>query len=226
MRTQCCQPPFGSIQCNDCPLTAPIFRLTKAETPRTDAICITPIMGGTVTEHKWDKLQALARSLERENAELRRKLEAVRELNDLRANESREAINRAETAERQLAEMLCIIHRDGGHYIQAHGVEKAYEDACIILHEWKVVPEQLAEERAALEIEQRRYSAAFAELQEERAATERANARYLAELERCQKEFERAEALQAKLDALMLEYCPEETTEEQKERWAHAQRKG
>lgn len=26
MKTQCCQPPQGSNQCNDCPLTVPMFR--------------------------------------------------------------------------------------------------------------------------------------------------------------------------------------------------------
>ena len=46
MRTQCCQPTFGSAQCNDCPLTAPLYRQQEeamtdrdkpaAETPRTD----------------------------------------------------------------------------------------------------------------------------------------------------------------------------------------------
>jgi hypothetical protein len=35
-------------------------------TPRTDAVCITPIMGEECTPHKWDQLQALARSLERD----------------------------------------------------------------------------------------------------------------------------------------------------------------
>lgn len=26
MRTQCCNPPMGSVQCNDCPLTVPVYR--------------------------------------------------------------------------------------------------------------------------------------------------------------------------------------------------------
>ena len=34
----------------------------------------------------------------------------------------------------------------------------------------------------------------------------------------------KADALQARIDALMLEYCPEEMTEAQKENWARHQR--
>lgn len=26
MKSQCCQPPQGSVRCTDCPLTAPLFR--------------------------------------------------------------------------------------------------------------------------------------------------------------------------------------------------------
>lgn len=38
-----------------------------------------------------------------------------------------------------LHEILCIIHRDGGHYIAEHGELKAYVDACEKLHRWKQV---------------------------------------------------------------------------------------
>lgn len=34
----------------------------------------------------------------------------------------------------------------------------------------------------------------------------------------------KCDALQAKIDALMLEYCPDEMTDEQKEEWARSQR--
>lgn len=34
-----------------------------------------------------------------------------------------------ESAEHPLKELLCIIHRDGGHYISQHGLEKASKDA-------------------------------------------------------------------------------------------------
>ena len=30
---------------------------------------------------------------------------------------------------RTLEDLLCIIHRDGGHYIAEYGIEKAYDDA-------------------------------------------------------------------------------------------------
>jgi len=36
-------------------------------------------------------------------------------------------------------ELLCITHRDGGHYIVEHGLQKAFEDACEKLHRWKQV---------------------------------------------------------------------------------------
>jgi selenocysteine lyase/cysteine desulfurase len=29
----------------------------------------------------------------------------------------------------RLGELLSVIHRDGGHYVQEHGIDKAYEDA-------------------------------------------------------------------------------------------------
>ena len=35
-----------------------------SRTPKTDAIRNTPVMGETVTEHKWDKMTEHARSLE------------------------------------------------------------------------------------------------------------------------------------------------------------------
>ena len=39
----------------------------------------------------------------------------------------------------KLIKMLCVIHRDGGHYIQKHGFQKAYDDAMEILHRWKFI---------------------------------------------------------------------------------------
>lgn len=38
-----------------------------------------------------------------------------------------------------------------------------------------------------------------------------------------QAETERADANQAKIDALMFEYCPDEMTDEQKHKWAISQ---
>jgi hypothetical protein len=45
---------------------------------------------------------------------------------------------------KELNELLCTIHRDGGQYIQEHGQAKAYADAVEKLNEWKFLPEQLA----------------------------------------------------------------------------------
>jgi hypothetical protein len=38
---------------------------------------------------------------------------------------------------RALMELLCIIHRDGGHYIQRHGMTKAVIDAELVLYQWR-----------------------------------------------------------------------------------------
>ena len=47
-------------------------------------------------------------------------------LNSVIETEVNEAV---EGAQHPLKELLCIIHRDGGHYITEHGLEKACEDA-------------------------------------------------------------------------------------------------
>ena len=36
--------------------------------------------------------------------------------------------------EHLLNELLAVIHRDGGHYVQEHGIEKAVEDAIILIN--------------------------------------------------------------------------------------------
>lgn len=46
-----------------------------SDTPRTDAVVCTPIMGDECTPHKWDTVRDLARALERENAALREDIE-------------------------------------------------------------------------------------------------------------------------------------------------------
>lgn len=33
MRTQCCQPPHGSTQCTDCPVTSPVYRTEPIPEP-------------------------------------------------------------------------------------------------------------------------------------------------------------------------------------------------
>lgn len=53
-----------------------------SDTPRTDAVCVTPIMGVTVTNHKWDELQKLARTMERELATARAAFGNIRTMID------------------------------------------------------------------------------------------------------------------------------------------------
>ena len=58
-------------------------------------------------------------------------------LNDMTILEINEAIlhyrNRCRELEQHLGNLLAIIHRDGGHYIGKHGVDKAVKDAKVIL---------------------------------------------------------------------------------------------
>ena len=89
--------------------------------------------------------------------------------------------------ERQLVNMLCIIHRDGGHYIAEHGREKAYEDACEKLHEWKVACDELADERAL------RFDAQHQIAKTTRLANE--------EMDRHKREMEEERARREKLEA-------------------------
>ena len=80
-------------------------------TPLTDAIRNTPLMGETVTEHKWDKMTELARRLERRlrDAEYSKRYseEAAQHDRDALTIATRariEAEDRAEAAELRLAE--------------------------------------------------------------------------------------------------------------------------
>ena len=50
--------------------------MTDTPTPLTDAIRNTPLMGETVTPHKWDMMTEHARSLERRLAEAQKRHEA------------------------------------------------------------------------------------------------------------------------------------------------------
>lgn len=77
MRTQCCQPVFGSPQCNDCPLTVPLYPIyrqpapSQTGTPRTDAF----YEGDNATMVSWLEF---ARQLERELAEAKGSLSRAR----------------------------------------------------------------------------------------------------------------------------------------------------
>lgn len=46
-----------------------------------------------------------------------------------------EAADRIEELERDLLNLVCRIHRDGGHYIAAHGEAKAIADADLVVAE-------------------------------------------------------------------------------------------
>ena len=54
-----------------------------SSSPLTDALCITPLMGNTVTEHKWERVQEFARRLERERGELIRALEILDDIGNV-----------------------------------------------------------------------------------------------------------------------------------------------
>lgn len=57
---------------------------------------------------------------------------AVRAVKETRADAEREADEleaERHTVRKQLGDLLAVIHRDGGHYQDAHGTEKAVEDA-------------------------------------------------------------------------------------------------
>jgi hypothetical protein len=43
-----------------------------------------------------------------------------------------------------LENILCIIHRDGGHYIAEHGIQKAFDDALEIHYRLRKAEENLS----------------------------------------------------------------------------------
>lgn len=49
-------------------------------------------------------------------------------------------------------ELLCVIHRDGGQYLNEHGFAKAVSDAEEICHRWKSLDDELAEARKDAEV--------------------------------------------------------------------------
>lgn len=61
--------------------------------------------------------------------------------------EAAEAIERL-SAEK--GEILCLVHRDGGHYIAQHGIEKAFTDALTTIYKWRDAFDELATLRAQL----------------------------------------------------------------------------
>lgn len=59
------------------------------------------------------------------------------------------AATKAEKREQQLGNLLARIHRDGGHYIDAYGWQRACEDADIIVTTWMSRLEAMEAERDA-----------------------------------------------------------------------------
>lgn len=58
-----------------------------------------------------------------------------------------ECIEAAQAIERlsaEKAEILCIVHRDGGRYIAQHGIEKAFTDALTTIYKWRDAFDELA----------------------------------------------------------------------------------
>jgi hypothetical protein len=45
--------------------------------------------------------------------------------------------------QRLLLNLLAVIHGDGGHYVDKHGIYKAQEDAMTIVGNWKVFKERI-----------------------------------------------------------------------------------
>jgi hypothetical protein len=43
-----------------------------------------------------------------------------------------------------LENLLCIIHRDGGHYIAKHGLQKAFDDALELYYKQRDAMEHLS----------------------------------------------------------------------------------
>jgi hypothetical protein len=98
-------------------------------TPRTDAVCDTPIMGTACTPHKWDKLQEHARQLELELSQaclerdsarnvLARAIERER-LANMRADQAEEARDASQSATAPLRERLEITNEHIGRLIHA-----------------------------------------------------------------------------------------------------------
>ena len=56
----------------------------------------------------------------------KRWITAVQEIKNFRQNQT---VRISRKAYMQIIELLCIIHRDGGHYIADHGFNKAVKDA-------------------------------------------------------------------------------------------------
>lgn len=62
-----------------------------------------------------------------------------------------DTLDRIEKVTKQLDTLLCYIHRDGGQYLEEHGRDKAYEDAILIICEWRDSKDILEKEISTLQ---------------------------------------------------------------------------
>ena len=60
-----------------------------------------------------------------------------------------------------LRNLLCVIHRDGGHHITAHGLDQSVQDAMEVFYNLRDLPEQLAAALAACEAKDKRITLAL-----------------------------------------------------------------
>jgi chromosome segregation ATPase len=125
---------------------------TRAEQAEAALAAIKPVI------HEKPMRVAMKELLASLSAMTTRAQQAEAQINNWKAcaecykTERGEALDRAEKAEHDLAEavlqrnnLLCRIHRDGGHYIAAHGVVKACEDADLIVAQLNCEHDALAE---------------------------------------------------------------------------------
>ena len=70
---------------------------------------------------------------------------------DRMVNERDEQLAAAKETDLLLRNLLCVIHRDGGHHITAHGLDQSVQDAMEAFYNLRDLPEQLAAALAACE---------------------------------------------------------------------------
>lgn len=118
------------------------------------------LAGRTEALQKLAALEAKCAELEATNRQLNREVISVGDEAEDYAGKL--AVLEAELKERdlQLRHLLCIIHRDGGHHTQAHGLEQSIEDAKEKFFDLRDLPDtiaQQAEQLAAAEKDAERY---------------------------------------------------------------------
>jgi hypothetical protein len=80
--------------------------------------------------------------------------------------DTRTQLDELRAESRMLLDLLAIIHRDGGQYVDTHGLEKARQDAITLTAELRVALERIAQPVFVAEPAGRRDSAWFVALDE------------------------------------------------------------